>query len=183
MARPDVGFRGFVGPAMTIERYFTVMASRIASWSGSPAAFGVALFAVAAWAILGPVVHYSELWQLAINTGTTIITFLMVFIIQNSQNRDTRALQIKIDELILATKGASNSLIDLENSSAAELEELHKRYCEIAARAKALGYDFDVESPLAKGGAQATPILAKASGQKWTKSAGRVRKSIAVPDG
>jgi low affinity Fe/Cu permease len=130
-----------------IEHAFTWAASRISRFAGSPTAFGGALALIVGWAVIGPFVGYSELWQLAVNTGTTIVTFLMVFIIQNSQNRDTAAIQVKIDELIRATKGASNSLMDIEILSATEIEALHKRYCDIAERAKALGYAFDRGSP------------------------------------
>jgi low affinity Fe/Cu permease len=130
------------------ERVFTRMADRIAGWTGGPSAFALALGAMIVWAILGPIVGFTELWQLAVNTGTTIITFLMVFIIQNSQNRDTRALQVKLDELIRATKGANNALLDLESMSASEIEALHRQYCAIAGRAKALGYDFDEPPPV-----------------------------------
>jgi low affinity Fe/Cu permease len=133
-----------------IEQLFTRVASRVAAWSGSSAAFGIAVTIVIVWAALGPFVGYSEIWQLAINTGTTIITFLMVFIIQNSQNRDTAALQVKIDALIIATKGASNALVDLEKASPDEIEELHKHYCAIAERATKLGYDFSSSDPLAR---------------------------------
>lgn len=130
-----------------VEQAFTRGASRISRFAGSPSAFGGALALIVGWAVIGPFVGYSEFWQLAVNTGTTIITFLMVFIIQNSQNRDTAAIQVKIDELIRATKGASNSLMDIEILSATEIEALHKRYWEIAERAKALGYEFDRGSP------------------------------------
>jgi len=132
---------------LVIDRAFTRMANWIAGWAGSPEGFAVALAAMILWALTGPLVGYSELWQLSVNTGTTIITFLMVFIIQNSQNRDTRAIQIKIDELIRATKGASNSLLDLEILSATEIDQLYERYQSIAARAKDLGFDFETGSP------------------------------------
>jgi low affinity Fe/Cu permease len=135
------------GIKLAVDRAFTKVANVIAAWAGSPEGFALALLSMVVWAALGPVVGYSEIWQLSVNTGTTIVTFLMVFIIQNSQNRDTRAIQIKIDELIRATRGASNSLLDLEILSSSEIEELHKRYCAIAERAKALGYDFDTGSP------------------------------------
>jgi len=129
------------------DAVFTKLANAISNWAGSPEGFVMALVAMIVWGAIGPIVGYSEMWQLSVNTGTTIVTFLMVFIIQNSQNRDTRAIQIKIDELIRATQGASNSLLDLEVLSATEIEELHKRYRAIAERAKQLGYDFDTGSP------------------------------------
>jgi low affinity Fe/Cu permease len=100
---------------------------------------------VLAWALSEPVFGFSDVWQLTINTGTTIITFLIVFLIQNSQNRDTKALQIKLDELIQATEGASNTLIDLEDMTEAEIDHLHERYSRLAAHAKELGVDLDWE--------------------------------------
>jgi low affinity Fe/Cu permease len=133
--------------AGSVEHVFTRLAASAARFAGSPAAFGIAVAVILAWMISGPLFGFSEIWQLAINTGTTIVTFLMVFIIQNSQNRDAAALQVKIDEIIRATKGASNSLIDIEILTATEIEELHKRYRAIADRAKELGYDFDQDSP------------------------------------
>ena len=122
-----------------MERLFSLFASKISEWSGRPFGFVSAFALIVIWAASGPFFGFSELWQLAVNTGTTIITFLMVFVIQNSQNRDTQALQIKIDELIRATEGADNSLIDLERLTPAEIAVLHNRYCAIAERVKALG--------------------------------------------
>jgi low affinity Fe/Cu permease len=130
-----------------VEHAFTLFANSISNWAGSPQGFVIALALMLVWAISGPFFGFSDLWQLSVNTGTTIVTFLMVFVIQNSQNRDTRAIQVKIDELIRATKGASNSLLDLELLSASEIEALHKRYRVIAERAKELGYSFETGSP------------------------------------
>jgi len=95
---------------------------------GSPAAFGAALATVAIWAILGPIFRYSDTWQLTINTGTTIITFLMVFVIQNTQNRDAQAMQLKLDELIRAVEQARNELVDLEDLSDEELHRLQLQF-------------------------------------------------------
>src|SRR6266850_374491 len=92
--------------------------------TGSAVTFGVALMLIAAWAITGPIFHFSDTWQLVINTATTIVTFLMVFLIQNTQNRDARALHLKLDELIRAVKGARNRLVNLEELSDEELEKL-----------------------------------------------------------
>jgi low affinity Fe/Cu permease len=117
------------------------MASRIASWSGSASAVVIAILIIAAWAIAGPFFGFSDFWQLTINTGTTIITFLMVFVIQNSQNREACAVQIKLDELIRATKAAHNSLIDLENLTEADLEKFRQHYSKLAEKARKHGAD------------------------------------------
>jgi low affinity Fe/Cu permease len=94
---------------------------------GKPAAFLTALGVVLVWAITGPLFHYSDTWQLVINTGTTIVTFLMVFLIQNTQNRDTLALQIKLSELIVAMKGADNKLAAIDDATDEELERAHEK--------------------------------------------------------
>lgn len=106
---------------------------------GTPHAFLIALVIIVLWAVSGPVFRFSDTWQLVINTGTTILTFLMVFVIQNTQNRDTRALQIKLDELIRATQGAHNALMDLEELEESELRSFQKRFEELAAKARAAG--------------------------------------------
>lgn len=111
---------------------FSMMASKISQWSGRPGVFIMALSAVVVWGICGPVFDYSDTWQLIINTSTTIITFLMVFLIQNSQNRDTKALQLKLDELIRTTKGAHTILLDLEELSEEQLTHIQKKYEQIA---------------------------------------------------
>jgi low affinity Fe/Cu permease len=120
-----------------LNNTFNRFARGISRTLGHPAAFSVAVLAVVAWAICGPLFDYSASWQLVINTGTTIATFLMVFILQNAQNRDARALQVKLDELIRAAGGARNELIDIENFSEEELERycaefslMHRRYAE-----------------------------------------------------
>lgn len=120
---------------------FTRCSRVVSDAVGSPFAFYVAVLVVIAWALCGPVFKYSDTWQLVINTGTTILTFLMVFVIQNTQNRDTRALQLKLDELIRATKGAHNALLDLEELEDKELREFQKQFEELAARARAGGDD------------------------------------------
>jgi len=106
---------------------FSRMAHATAAWSGKPAAFLTALGVVLVWAITGPIFHYSDTWQLVINTGTTIVTFLMVFLIQNTQNRDTLALQIKLSELIVAMKGADNKVAAIEDAADEELERAHEK--------------------------------------------------------
>jgi low affinity Fe/Cu permease len=107
---------------------FGKVAAKIAALVGSPWAFGLAVGAIVVWAALGPRYRYSDTWQLIINTGTTIVTFLMVFLIQNTQNRDARAIHLKLDEVIRAIGSAHNELIDIEKLSDAELEQLAKRY-------------------------------------------------------
>jgi low affinity Fe/Cu permease len=101
---------------------FGMLASKTAQLSRKPATFLLATLIVILWAVMGPAFHYSDTWQLVINTGTTIITFLMVFLIQNTQNRDTAALQLKLDELILATKAARNSVACIEDATDDELD-------------------------------------------------------------
>ena len=115
---------------------FDTFSSAVTKATGSPAAFIIACITVLVWVITGPIFHYSDTWQLVINTGTTIITFLMVFLIQQSQNKDTLALQIKLNELIAANKNASNRLIDSEDLSADELEVLKKFYIKISEATK-----------------------------------------------
>lgn len=108
-----------------------------ASWClGSRWAFAGAVLVIAVWAITGPIYHYSDTWQLVINTGTTIVTFLMVFLIQNTQNRDARAINLKLNELIHAIAKAKNQMIDIENLSDLELEELSARYEQIRAECR-----------------------------------------------
>lgn len=101
---------------------------------GSPWAFILAVITVMTWVVTGPQFAYSDTWQLAINTGTTIVTFLMVFLIQNSQNRDAKAVHLKLDELIHGVRGARNSLINLENLSDQELEALQQQFERLRAR-------------------------------------------------
>jgi low affinity Fe/Cu permease len=118
---------------------FSRFASRVASLSGRTATFALAAGTVAVWAGIGPFVDYSDEWQLTINTATTIVTFLMVFLIQNTQNRDSRAMQIKLDELIRTTKHAHNALLDLEELSEEELDAFRSCYTEIAREARRRG--------------------------------------------
>lgn len=115
---------------------FTHFASWTARAAGKPVVFACACAIILAWAVSGPLFGYSDTWQLVINTGTTIVTFLMVFVIQNTQNRDGAALQIKLDELIRALEGAHNALLDLEELSEKELEEIRARYEDLAAHAR-----------------------------------------------
>lgn len=109
-----------------MQRIFTAIASTIAGFSGRPLAFVLALGCVIAWAVSGPIFGFSETWQLVINTGTTIVTFLMVFLLQNSQNRDSSAIQCKLDELIRAVEAARGEFIGIEHMTDAELDEIRE---------------------------------------------------------
>jgi low affinity Fe/Cu permease len=115
---------------------FAAFSARVIKLSGSPYAFGISLVIVIIWASLGPVFKFSDTWQLVINTSTTIITFLMVFLIQQSQNRDTLAIQLKLNELIAADKSSSNRLIDVEDLTEEELDVLKKFYVKLATLSK-----------------------------------------------
>jgi low affinity Fe/Cu permease len=107
---------------------FSDLARRTACLLGTPAAFAAACGTVIVWAITGPLFGYSDTWQLVINTGTTIVTFLMVFLVQNTQNRDARALHLKLDELLRSVKDARNKLIDLQNCTDEELERIERQF-------------------------------------------------------
>lgn len=115
---------------------FERFAAKVTKLTGKPIAFILALLVIISWAVTGPIFKYSDTWQLVINTGTTIITFLMVFVIQQSQNKDTTAIQLKLNELIAASQNASNRLIDVEDLSAAELETLKKFYIKLSELSK-----------------------------------------------
>lgn len=118
--------------------WFTRFARWTAFHTGRPSAFLVATLAIVAWAMTGPIFHFSDTWQLVINTGTTIVTFLMVFLIQHTQNRDSQALHLKLDELIRAKKGARNQLLNLDDLTDEELAQLRQSFAKIAARSKGL---------------------------------------------
>jgi len=120
----------------SLRYFFDKMATRVTKASGRPAAFVLACVIVIAWLIMGPIFNFSDTWQLVINTGTTIITFLMVFIIQQTQNKDTIALQIKLNELIASSEFASNRLVDVEDLTEEELETLKNFYVRLAELAK-----------------------------------------------
>ncbi len=120
--------------------YRTSPFSRLAKWTahlaGHPLGFGIAVFIIIAWAVVGPVFGFSDTWQLVINTGTTIVTFLMVFLVQNTQNRDSAAIHLKLDELIRAVEGAQNACLDLEELSESDLEQMRDRYEALAREAR-----------------------------------------------
>jgi low affinity Fe/Cu permease len=116
--------------------WFTRMAKWASHTAGRPGTFAVAVAVILIWAITGPIFNFSDTWQLVINTGTTIITFLMVFLIQNTQNRDTQALQIKLDELLRSVETAHTVLLDLEELDEAELDSIRKDYLKLAKKAR-----------------------------------------------
>jgi low affinity Fe/Cu permease len=113
---------------MLSRDHFHSFAVRASMVLGAPLAFLLAIMTIVIWMVTGPLFHYSDTWQLAINTGTTVVTFLMVFLIQNTQNRDAKALHLKLDELILVSRRARNELIDLEALSESELERLQEEF-------------------------------------------------------
>ncbi|HWS88744.1 MAG TPA: low affinity iron permease family protein [Pyrinomonadaceae bacterium] len=117
--------------------WFTRFAKWTARAAGRPVSFALAAGVIVAWAVTGPLFGFSDTWQLVINTGTTIVTFLMVFLIQNTQNRDTEALQVKLDELIRVTKGAHLALLDLEELDDRQLDRVRDTYERLAAEARA----------------------------------------------
>jgi low affinity Fe/Cu permease len=116
--------------------WFEKASRRVTDATGRPWAFGIAVATVLVWGMTGPLFGFSDTWQLVINTGTTIVTFLMVFLIQQAQNKDTHAIELKLNELVAAMQGASNRLIDVESLSDEELETLHGFYQKLATMAK-----------------------------------------------
>ncbi|WP_213781829.1 low affinity iron permease family protein [Caballeronia sp. dw_276] len=116
-----------------ITRAFDRFASAVTRWAGSPLAFAFAVLSVVVWGVTGPIFHYSETWQLVINTGTTIVTFVMVFLIQQSQNKDSVALHLKLNELISTHRAANDKLIGIEDASEDELRRLAAAYLRIAS--------------------------------------------------
>src|SRR6478672_6661619 len=120
------------GLGRRLERWSRV----VTAWTGSSWAFAMAAMVIVGWLITGPLFHFSDTWQLVINTGTTIVTFLMVFLIQRAQNKDSLAIQLKLNELVAAVSGASNRLIDIEDLDEDDLQRLHEHYRRLAVMAK-----------------------------------------------
>jgi low affinity Fe/Cu permease len=156
---------------MIFEKKFTTIANHVARAAGLPATFIVCCAVVVTWAVTGPLFGFSDTWQLVINTGTTIVTFLMVFLIQNTQNRDGAAIQAKLDELIRVSK-AHNTFIGIEHLTETEVEEF-RRKCETAAK----GRD---ETQAAATEAKAAAAEAKAAARKAKPKAASGRKSVAT---
>jgi low affinity Fe/Cu permease len=159
---------------MSIATSFTRFAKWTARTSGHPSTFAVAAAVIIIWAATGPIFHFSDTWQLVINTGTTVVTFLMVFLIQNTQNRDGAAMQIKLDELIRAVHGARNTVLNLEEMTEEELEQLKRHYLELAEQARAKLQSGAVKSkrgsPKTHEGDQAEMGKSPASGKASTKA-------------
>lgn len=121
---------------MNSRIWYTHFTKTIAKWSGKSATFSLAVTLILIWLLTGPLFDYSNTWQLVINTATTIITFIMVFVIQNTQNRDTEAIQVKLDELIRSTQGAHNALLDLEELDEDQIDQFRERYEALAKAAR-----------------------------------------------
>lgn len=117
-----------------MDEFFRKFSHKTSAIVGSPWAFGVAVLVILVWIVTGPLFNFSDTWQLAINTGTTIVTFLIVFLIQNTQNRDAKAIQLKLDELIRTNAAARNTLVDLEDLSNAELAKLEQQFIRLRER-------------------------------------------------
>jgi low affinity Fe/Cu permease len=165
--------------------YHHAFFGRFANWAaramGHPLAFVLAVLVILGWAVTGPFFGFSDTWQLVINTGTTIVTFLMVFLIQNTQNRESAAVQLKLDELIRAQQGAHNALLDLEELGEAELEQLRMSYETLAQEART-GLEqglVDTGTPEARAASIQPPpclVLFDAHGQiVWSRAFGRRR--------
>ena len=134
-----------------VTRAFDTFASSVTRIAGSPIAFGLAIIIVIVWGITGPLFHYSDAWQLVINTGTTIITFLMVFLIQQSQNKDSVAMHLKLNELLASHRAANNQLIGIEDASEDDLRRLAAAYLRLASRVGAHGREsVDVDACVEK---------------------------------
>jgi len=123
-------------PQTQVGRLLEHISQWATHWTGSSWAFTLAVFVIIAWLVTGPLFNFSNTWQLVINTGTTIVTFLMVFLIQRAQNKDALAIQLKLNEIVASLGGASNRLIDIEGLSERELETLHRHYQQLAALSK-----------------------------------------------
>ena len=124
-------------PARSLNEKFRKFSVCVSKFAGTAVAFSISFLIIVVWAVVGPFFHFSDSWQLVINTSTTIVTFLMVFLIQNMQNRDAKAIHLKLDELIRAVKGARNNLITIENLSEEELASLEKQFSRIAEKHRA----------------------------------------------
>ena len=154
-----------------VTRAFDVFASSVTRIAGSPIAFGLALITIVVWAVTGPVFHFSDAWQLVINTGTTIITFLMVFLIQQSQNKDSVAMHLKLNELLASHRAANNQLIGIEDASEDDLRRLAAAYLRLASRVGAHGREsVDVDACVEKTAAEKARNKGKGEAQSEAKT-------------
>ena len=154
--------RDMAKPATSAARTFERFAATATRFTGSVPAFGIALGVILTWALTGPLFRFSDTWQLVINTGTTVVTFLMVFLIQHAQNKDTRAMELKLNELVAAVAGASNRLIDVENLSEEELDVLHDHYralVEMARHEASLLVSHSIEEAESRHQTKRHPVL------------------------
>ena len=158
-----------------VTAWFSHFAQLTAQWSGHPTAFLLAAAVIVVWIVSGPLFHYSDTWQLVINTGTTIVTFLMVFLIQNTQNRDMLAVQLKLSELVLAMEGAKNKYASIEDLTDAELQELHDD-CRMRAEMTSEHLERRRDSRPPKGNANHKAVAAS-SGAKARRPARHAAKS------
>ena len=131
---------------VSLNRQLERLSHRVTLWAGNSWAFAVAVLLLLIWAVTGPFFRFSEAWQLVVNTGTTIVTFLMVFLIQRAQNKESQAVQIKLNELLAAQKGASNSLINVEDMDEVQIRSLHKKFTALAEKLKDAADDRDTHS-------------------------------------
>jgi len=157
------------GPISRVGQRLERWSRLVTAWTGSSWAFGVAVMVILAWLVTGPIFQFSDTWQLVINTGTTVVTFLMVFLIQRAQNKDSLAIQLKLNELVAAVGGASNRLIDVEDLTEAELRRLHvfyRRLAEMAKRDLDLGRSHSVEEAEVRHRAKhgRAPVVGSSSG-------------------
>ena len=151
-----------------VGRSLEVLSSTVARWTGGSSAFAIACAVILVWAATGPIFGFSDTWQLIINTGTTIVTFLMVFLIQRAQNKDAMAIQLKLNELVAAVNGASNRLIDVEDLTEDELHALHRYYSKLSGLAKKdsdIAQSHSVEEARTRHGEKRQKAPEKAGGQ------------------
>jgi low affinity Fe/Cu permease len=154
-----------------VTRIFDAFASAITRWAGSPIAFGLAVVCIVVWIVTGPVFRYSDGWQLVINTGTTIVTFLMVFLIQQSQNKDSVAMHLKLNELLASHRAANNQLIGIEDASEDDLRRLAAAYLRLASRVGAHGREsVDVDACVEKTAAEKARNEGKGEAQSEAKT-------------
>jgi len=163
-------------PRRSLGIALETFSQRATQWAGGSWAFGAALAVILVWALTGPIFGYSDTWQLVINTGTTIVTFLMVFLIQRAQNKESKAIQLKLNELVAAMQGASNHLIDVETLTEAEIETLRRHFAALARRAAETGRVLESHSvEEARHRADAKSAVRPRRGRRGAQSSGSAR--------